>query len=152
MPNSGLEMESSNSEKERATDLESGVPSDGPSDAVPVVPISLYDTKYEEINDPNIVWWDGPDDPANPRNWSSTQKYINVFLVSALCFIIPLASSMFAPGVPLLMEDFHSNNQELASFVVSVFLLGLAIGPLFLSPMSEVLSQPHDSPVHRHEY
>jgi multidrug resistance protein len=44
---------------------------------------------------------------------------------------------MFAPGVPQLMVDFKSTNSELASFVVSVFVLGFAVGPLFVAPLSE---------------
>jgi hypothetical protein len=32
--------------------------------------------------DPNIVDWDGPDDPANPRNWSTARKMLNVVFVS----------------------------------------------------------------------
>lgn len=34
------------------------------------------------IDDPNIVDWDGPDDPANPYNWSNGRKMLNVALVS----------------------------------------------------------------------
>ena len=45
---------------------------------------------------------------------------------------------MFAPGVPELMEEFKSKNVLLASFVVSVYILGFAIGPLFFAPMSEI--------------
>jgi multidrug resistance protein len=45
---------------------------------------------------------------------------------------------MFAPGVGQLMKEFGSQNIELASFVVSIFLLGFAIGPLFLAPASEL--------------
>jgi MFS family permease len=37
---------------------------------------------------------------------------------------------MFAPGVPQLMKDFNSTNTELASFVVSIYILGFAIGPM----------------------
>lgn len=36
----------------------------------------------EAVVDPNIVDWDGPDDPANPRNWSKARKMLNVSLVS----------------------------------------------------------------------
>ncbi len=32
--------------------------------------------------DPNIVDWDGPDDPANPRNWPKGRKILNIALVS----------------------------------------------------------------------
>ncbi|KAF5015496.1 hypothetical protein F66182_13157, partial [Fusarium sp. NRRL 66182] len=29
------------------------------------------------VSDPNIVDWDGPDDPTNPRNWSRSKKLLN---------------------------------------------------------------------------
>lgn len=45
---------------------------------------------------------------------------------------------MFAPGVPEVMKDYKSNNLELSSFVVSVYLLGYAFGPLILGPLSEM--------------
>lgn len=50
----------------------------------------------------------------------------------------PLASSMFAPGIPQVMRDFHSNSESLATFVVSVYVLGFAIGPLLVAPLSEM--------------
>lgn len=45
-----------------------------------------------EITDPNIVWWDGPDDPQNPMNWPRWKRVLNVTLVSMLTFVAPLAS------------------------------------------------------------
>ena len=45
---------------------------------------------------------------------------------------------MFAPGVPQMMEEFHSTNLELASFVVSIYVLGYAFGPLVVAPISEL--------------
>lgn len=45
---------------------------------------------------------------------------------------------MFAPGVPNVMEDFKSDNVYLASFVVSVYLLGYCFGPLVIAPLSEL--------------
>jgi len=45
---------------------------------------------------------------------------------------------MFAPGVPEAMAEFNSTNQELASFVVSVYILGYAFGPLLIAPLSEL--------------
>lgn len=45
---------------------------------------------------------------------------------------------MFAPGVPEVMAQFKSNNDELASFVVSVYVLGYAFGPLIIAPLSEL--------------
>lgn len=44
---------------------------------------------------------------------------------------------MFAPGIPLVMAEFKSTNDSLASFAVSVYLLGYAFGPLVIAPLSE---------------
>lgn len=44
---------------------------------------------------------------------------------------------MFAPGILKLMQEFHSTNTELASFVISVYILGFAVGPLVVAPLSE---------------
>ena len=89
-------------------------------------------------NDNDTVGWDGPDDPANPLNWSASKKFVNGALVSALALITPLASSFFAPGVPQLMQDFQNSSDLLAAFVISVYVLGFAFGPLIMAPMSEV--------------
>jgi multidrug resistance protein len=45
---------------------------------------------------------------------------------------------MFAPGLEQVMREFRSTNSSLASFVVSVYILGYAIGPLFMAPLSEL--------------
>lgn len=36
--------------------------------------------------DPNIVDWDGPDDPENPLNWSSTRRILIIIFVSSYTF------------------------------------------------------------------
>lgn len=43
---------------------------------------------------------------------------------------------MFAPGVPQLMGEFGSRNSVLASFVVSIYILGNAFGPILFAPLS----------------
>jgi hypothetical protein len=48
------------------------------------------DTTSED--EANVIWWDGPDDPANPYNWSTWRKVMNCALISGLTFITPLAS------------------------------------------------------------
>lgn len=88
--------------------------------------------------DPNIVDWDGEDDPQNPRNWSSKAKMANTSLVIVLTLLTPLASSMFAPGVPQVLADFKTDAPTIAEFVVSIYILGFAVGPLIISPLSEM--------------
>lgn len=84
----------------------------------------------EESEDPNIVSWDGPNDPSNPMNWSSGRKWGAMAVVSGVTFLTPLGSSIFAPGVQLVMTEFKSNNTLLEGFIVSVYVLGFAFGPL----------------------
>lgn len=36
------------------------------------------------------------------------------------------------------MQEFNSTNPELASFIVSVYLLGFCFGPLLVAPLSEL--------------
>jgi hypothetical protein len=84
----------------------------------------------EEAPDPNIVWWDGDDDPENPMNWSSATKWGAISVVAAITFLTPLGSAIFAPGVEAVLAEFHSNSQLLSGFIVSIYVLGFAVGPL----------------------
>lgn len=88
--------------------------------------------------DPNIVEFDGPNDPENPLNWKTSKKWGMVTLIAAITFLTPLASSMFAPGIPQVMKDFHSTNEQLEGFMLSIYVLGFAFGPLIIAPLSEM--------------
>ncbi|KAL7927087.1 MFS general substrate transporter [Trichoderma austrokoningii] len=98
----------------------------------------IYIAQDAAVQDENIVWWDGDHDPENPYNWPRWRKVLNCVLISCLAFITPLASSMFAPGVPDLMTEFGSSSEELGAFCVSVYVLGFAAGPMFFAPLSEI--------------
>ncbi|KAI0130139.1 major facilitator superfamily domain-containing protein [Xylariales sp. AK1849] len=89
-------------------------------------------------NDTKEATWDGDDDQANPHNWSSSKKTINIGIISILAFITPLASSTIVPGVPLLAADYNETRKPVISLVVCIFVLGFAFGPLLLSPLSEL--------------
>jgi hypothetical protein len=78
----------------------------------------------------DTVDFDGPNDPDDPMNWRFAKKWGMVFLISAITFLTPLASSMFAPSVPEVMQEFESTNNMLKGFMVSVYVLGFAFGPL----------------------
>ncbi|KAJ4202410.1 hypothetical protein NW759_015397 [Fusarium solani] len=86
------------------------------------------------------VGWEEPSDqdPANPLNWSTRRKWSIIGILSFITFLTPLASAMMAPGVPVIMAEFESSNDEIATFMVSVFVLGFAFGPLLMAPMSEL--------------
>ena len=108
----------------------------------------------EVVADAHDVFWEGEKDPKNPMNWPASKRWSNIVVISLISIVTyvypepsgtlslslfrPLASSMFAPAVPQVMADFGSNNQELASFVVSVYVIGFTLGPLVVAPLSEV--------------
>ncbi|KAK3718324.1 hypothetical protein LTR37_005137 [Vermiconidia calcicola] len=110
----------------------------GEHDLEKAEPSTTTDGEPEEPRDPNVVDWDGPDDPQNPYNWPASKKWSNIAILSFLTLLTPLASSMFAPGVPDVIEEFNEPNPALATFVVSVYILGFAFGPLFFAPLSEM--------------
>ncbi|KAJ5181657.1 hypothetical protein N7449_011804 [Penicillium cf. viridicatum] len=85
-----------------------------------------------------VISWDGEDDPRNPLNWPDSVKWLHVAIISFGTFTIPLASSIFSPGVANLDDEFHVENQLLSTIVVSIFVLGLAFGPLLAAPLSEM--------------
>lgn len=112
---------------------------DSPSiDDVEKAAMRQDDGQNTSSQDPNIVDWDGPNDPANPRNWTTKAKLINTALVIVLCFLTPLASSMFAPAVPDVLREFQTNAATIPELVVSIYILGFAVGPLLISPLSEM--------------
>lgn len=88
--------------------------------------------------DPNIVDWDGPNDHEKALNWTNKKKWGNIAIISTVTLLTPLASSMVAPATPLIMRDLHFSDATVASFVVSIYILGYALGPLFIAPLSEV--------------
>lgn len=73
-----------------------------------------------------------------PLNFPVKRKWALLAMVSFITLISPLASSMFAPAITYVDEDFNNSNTTLSALVVSIFVLGYAIGPLFISPLSEI--------------
>ena len=84
------------------------------------------------------VSWDGPDDPANPKNWSLGMKWVATVVVSSFTFISPVSSSMVAPALPSIARDFGISSEVESQLVLSIFVLAYAIGPFFFGPLSEI--------------
>ncbi|KAK0192500.1 multidrug resistance protein 4 [Armillaria mellea] len=93
------------------------------------------DPKEEELKQYDDDW---EVDPRNPRNWAVGRKWLMVSIVSLYTFVSPLASSMMAPGLPLLAARYHITNETVIALTLSIFLLAFALGPLILGPLSEM--------------
>ncbi|KAH7126691.1 MFS multidrug transporter-like protein [Dendryphion nanum] len=90
------------------------------------------------IKDPNLVAWDSPEDPANPKNWSMRRKWAAVLIVSSFTLVSPISSSMISPALTSISDEFHITQEVESQLTLSIFVLAYAIGPLFLGPLSEI--------------
>ncbi|KAK3344489.1 major facilitator superfamily domain-containing protein [Lasiosphaeria hispida] len=119
-------------------ELEAG--SGTPSNKKPIYTETSGEHAHNGLDSELIVWWDDPDDnnQENPMNWPSRAKWANILIISTISFLVPLVSSMLAPAVQLVMQDFNTTSTSFATFSVSIFVLGFASGPLLLAPLSEL--------------
>ncbi|KAJ5672509.1 Major facilitator superfamily domain general substrate transporter [Penicillium longicatenatum] len=91
--------------------------------------------------DPNLVDWDGPDDPANPRNWSPAFKMANIVLVSLSVLYCNLATTMFSPAAKLMQSEFGFKSDTVEILTITIASLGFAVGQFFVPPLSEVFGR-----------
>jgi hypothetical protein len=122
---------------EKDVEKDAGAPESRPSSSASAKGPEAASSSEENAAS-NEVWWNGDDDPENPMNWSPSRKWGTVTLVSGLTLLTPLGSSIFAPSIPTVMSEFGSNSELLSGFVVSVYVLGFAFGPLVIAPLSEL--------------
>jgi MFS family permease len=59
-------------------------------------------------------------------------------LISLFMFISPVTSSMVAPAFEVIMSEFTIPSGFEVQMVLSIFILASAVGPLVVSPLSEV--------------
>ncbi|KND89836.1 putative transporter [Tolypocladium ophioglossoides CBS 100239] len=99
---------------------------------------SAVETSAEEAKDPDVVDFDGPNDPENPMNWSSAKKTAAIAIVSLMTLLSPIGSTISSAAASDIMEHFHSANESLEAFVTTIFLLGYTFGPIVIAPLSEL--------------
>ncbi|KAJ9123137.1 hypothetical protein QFC22_001330 [Naganishia vaughanmartiniae] len=87
--------------------------------------------------DPDLVDWYGPDDPANPMNWSPGKKAWVTGMICLITTSVYSGSSVYSPGIPEAMQYFGVA-QVPATLGLSLFVVGYGLGPLFLSPLTEI--------------
>ncbi|PWN19725.1 MFS general substrate transporter [Microstroma glucosiphilum] len=75
-------------------------------------------------------------DPENPRNWSKAYKYFLVSFCSYLNVCVASQASAYSTGSSDIQEEFGISS-ELATVGLSLYVLGFAIGPPIVAPLSE---------------
>lgn len=66
---------------------------------------AIATTVTPDPSDPNLVTWEGPEDPENPKNWAFSKKWAAVFIVSVFTLVSPVSSSMVAPSLTTIGEE-----------------------------------------------
>lgn len=85
------------------------------------------------------VAWDGVQDPMNPKGdaWGSIlRKWSIVCILAAASMCVTCASALYTSTYDQLERQFHIS-REAATVGLSIFVCGLGLGPMFLSPLSE---------------
>ncbi|GJE85841.1 MFS general substrate transporter [Phanerochaete sordida] len=91
----------------------------------------------EQPSDSEVVDWYGPDDPECPRNWSFVKRCFVTFDICLLTFSIYIGSAIYSPGIGLVAQQFGISDVA-ATLGLALFVAGYGIGPMFLSPLSEI--------------
>lgn len=76
------------------------------------------------------------------NNYEQTSKSSLLFIIilGALTAIGALSIDMFLPGLPQLRSDFSTTTSN-AQLTLSLFMIGLALGNLFIGPISDALGR-----------
>ncbi|EKG19143.1 Major facilitator superfamily [Macrophomina phaseolina MS6] len=93
------------------------------------------------IDDRQKLDWSWSEDPDNPLNWPKTKKWTHILLVASLAFSVPFGSAIFTPALDNVAYALASDNRSLADLSVSSYVLGFAVGPLVVAPLSEVFGR-----------
>ncbi|KAH8810950.1 putative MFS transporter [Xylogone sp. PMI_703] len=118
------------------------------------IPLSVSDTERQSLasqksptpasNDTTLpskneleVDWDGPDDPSNPRNWTTPMRLAQIIPIGIFSLNMTLAATMFAPGVQQLVEEFHITTSIVATMSLTIYVLGFCAG-VIVAPLSEL--------------
>lgn len=80
--------------------------------------------------------WDGEGDAMNPRNFGTAKKWLVVLVVSAGSTCVTCTSSMYTLTYEQITVEFGIS-RVVATLGLSVFVMGLGVGPMVLGPLSE---------------
>ncbi|KZF22519.1 MFS general substrate transporter [Xylona heveae TC161] len=82
------------------------------------------------------VQWDGDQDPLNPRSFQTGRKWIITIICSLASFCVTCVSSIYSTTYDQITKEFHVS-REVATLGLSMFVVGLGLGPMWLGPLSE---------------
>jgi hypothetical protein len=94
-------------------------------------------TKAGKEPNSSLVTFDQPYDAENPKNWTSSRKWLVTDVMSATGFNRIMVSTIMAPALSTIAAEFSMSSTE-SAMSLSVYLLATAFGPLVIGPLSEI--------------
>ncbi|KNG51630.1 benomyl methotrexate resistance protein [Stemphylium lycopersici] len=86
------------------------------------------------------VDWASPNDPLNPKKWSTIHRIGATMLVCLVAFVATIASSIDSAVLTSATAEFGVS-EVAESLATALFLIGMGFGALLLSPLSELLGR-----------
>lgn len=84
-----------------------------------------------------VVTWYSDTDQENPHNWSNRKKLWTGLIVLLYTLAIYIAASLYTASIPTMMEMWNLSRIG-ASVGLSIYVIGYGLGPLIMSPLSEI--------------
>ncbi|KAB8271260.1 major facilitator superfamily domain-containing protein [Aspergillus minisclerotigenes] len=88
------------------------------------------DPRYE-------VDFEDENDQMNPKNWSLRYKGMGIAFLSWNTLVIVLYSTSYTSGVADIAAEFGTSS-TIVTLGLTLYLIGLAVGSMFMAPLSEV--------------
>ncbi|KAH8593631.1 major facilitator superfamily domain-containing protein [Bisporella sp. PMI_857] len=85
-----------------------------------------------------VGWYDHTDD-ANPQNWENWKRSLVCALIFWYTFVVCCGSSIYVMSGAGVIAEFGVSDQQ-SLLPLSLYILGYGIGPMLLSPLSEIPS------------
>jgi hypothetical protein len=78
------------------------------------------------------------DEPGHPIHWPTWKKWVITSIYCLLQTFVTLTSTTYVSAEFLVEEQFNVSNAQVVALGQSMFILGTAVGPAFLGPLSYV--------------
>ncbi|BFZ64023.1 hypothetical protein YB2330_005161 [Saitoella coloradoensis] len=98
--------------------------------------ITATPTEHLDNDNPHHVLSFAPNDPDNPRNWPTYKRYYIASFASLLNVLVCLCASGYSSGGSEMGAELGMGS-EVVTVGLSLYVLGFALGPMVLAPLSE---------------
>lgn len=71
---------------------------------------------------PEFIDFEGPEDPGNPKNWTTKRRWAITLSMGSLVFTVTFASSIFSVNIGIVKEIFDASTVE-STLGVALFVL-----------------------------